>query len=63
MCLYSDDELEDSRKDQLRNALSYVVSVATQLTQQEYYKANFVKVLDRVLVSEHKDGNSELKPV
>jgi hypothetical protein len=55
--IFAGDEIEEGRKNELRNAFSFVMSVAIQLTQQDCYKANFVSVLKRILVWVH--GNQE----
>ena len=45
-------EIADERKDELRSAFSYLVSVSTQLTQEECYKTNFIKVLEAAVAWE-----------
>lgn len=44
----------DERQNQLRNALSHLVGVCIQLTQQPYFKENFLQVLDSI--SSHIDS-------
>ena len=42
-------DLAEARKVELRRAFNALVGVAQQLTQQQYFKANFMGVVEDIL--------------
>ncbi len=40
------ESISGARKDELRSAFSFLVGVSTDVTQLEFFKANFMSVLN-----------------
>ncbi len=56
--MYAGDEFSEDRKDQLRHAFSHLVSVCTQLTQEPRFKANYISIIENILIQAQSNSTT-----